>query len=124
MPAILYALAIYFCDLFKSRRRLQAENLFLLHQLNIMLRRALPRPRLRASDRTLLVWMARMCPGLLDLAQVVKPETILRWHRAGFRAFWRWKCRKRAGRPNVDCDLLDLIQRGAHLESTGSSDAW
>src|SRR5262249_13286122 len=127
MHAILYALAISFCHLSKSRRRLQAENLFLRHQLNIALRRALPQPRLRGSDRALLVWMTRMCPGLLDLAQVVKPETILRWHRAGFRAFWCWKSRKRAGRPNVDCDLRDLIQRmsrenpWAHLESTGSS---
>src|SRR5262249_10611019 len=111
MPAILYALAISFCDLFKSRRRLQAENLFLRHQLNITLRRALPPPPFLAGDRTLLVWMARMCPGLLDLAQVVKPETILRWHRAGFRAFWCWKSRKRAGRPNIDRDLRDLIQR-------------
>ena len=111
MPAILYALAISLCDLFKSRRRLQAENLFLRHQLNIALRRALPRRRLRGSDRALLVWMVRLCPGLVDLAQVVKPQTILRWHRAGFRAFWRWKSRNRAGRPNIDRDLRDLIQR-------------
>jgi hypothetical protein len=110
VPAILYALAISLCDLFKSRRRLQAENLFLRHQLNIALR-ALPRRRLRGSDRALLVWMARMCPGLLDLAQVVKPETILRWHRAGFKAFWRWKSRNRAGRPKIDRGLRDLIQQ-------------
>jgi hypothetical protein len=71
------------------------------------LRRALPRRRLRGSDRALLVWMVR----LFDLAQVVKPETILRWHRAGFRAFWRWKSRNRVGRPNIDRDLRDLIQR-------------
>jgi transposase InsO family protein len=110
MPVILYALAISLCDLFKSRRRPQAENLFLRHQLNIALR-ALPRRRLRGSDRALLVWMARMCPGLLDLAQVVKPETILRWHRAGFKAFWRWKSRNRAGRPKIDRGLRDLIQQ-------------
>ena len=111
MLTILYALATSICDLFKSRRRLQAENLFLRHQLNIALRRALPRPRLRDGDRALLVWMARTCPGLLDLAQVVKPETILRWHRAGFKAFWRWKSRNRAGRPKIDRGLRDLIQR-------------
>ncbi|HSQ21166.1 MAG TPA: helix-turn-helix domain-containing protein [Blastocatellia bacterium] len=111
MLAILYALATSICDLFKSRRRLQAENLFLRHQLNIALRRTLPRPRLRDSDRALLGWMARICPGLLDLAQVVKPETILRWHRAGFKAFWRWKFRNRAGRPKIDRGLRDLIER-------------
>jgi hypothetical protein len=90
MLAILYALAISLCDLFKSRRRLQVENLFLRHQLNIAVRRALPRLRMCRSDRALLVWMARLFPGLLELAQVVKPETILRWHRAGCLADpWR-----------------------------------
>jgi hypothetical protein len=78
MLAVLHALGIFVCDLLKSRRRLQAENLFLRHQLNIALRRAPPRPRLRGGDRALLVWLTRICPGLLDLAQVVQPETILR----------------------------------------------
>ena len=77
MLSILHALGIFVCDLLKSRHWLQAENLFLRHQLNIALRRAPPRPRLHASDRALLVWMTRIWPGLLDLAQVVKPETIL-----------------------------------------------
>jgi hypothetical protein len=76
--SILRALGMLVADRFKSRGRLQAENLFLRHQLNIALRRALPRPRLRGSDRALLVWMTRICPSLLDLAQAVKPETILR----------------------------------------------
>jgi transposase InsO family protein len=55
--------------------------------------------------------MTRIYPGLLDLAQVVKPETILRWHRAGFKAYWRWKSRNRAGRPKIDRGLRDLIQQ-------------
>src|SRR5215475_8895607 len=80
-----------FIDLFKSRRRLKAENLFLRHQLNIALMRAPPRLRLCGGDRALLVWMIRLWPSLLGVAQVVEPETILRWHRAGFRTFWRWK---------------------------------
>jgi hypothetical protein len=66
---------------------------------------------LYGSDRALLVWMTRICPALVDLAQVVKPETILRWHRAGFKSFWRWKSRNRAGRPRIDRGLRDLIQR-------------
>src|SRR6202142_240 len=111
MFAILYPLGMFICDLFKSRSRLEAENLFLRHQLNIALRRAPRRLRLRGSDRALLVWMTRIWPNLLDLAQVVQPETILRWHRSGFRAFWRWKSRKRAGRPKIDRGLRDLIQR-------------
>ena len=111
MFAILHLLWIFVVDIFKSRRRLEAENLFLHHQLNIALRRAPPRLRLYGSDRALLVWMTRIWPGLLDISRVVKPETILRWHRSGFKAFWRWKSRNRAGRPKVDRELRDLIGR-------------
>jgi hypothetical protein len=102
---------MFIVDLFKSRRRLEAENLFLRHQLSIALRRAPPRLRLRGSDRALLVWMTRLWPSLLGATQIVQPETILRWHRAGFKAFWRWKSRTRAGRPKIDRGLRDLIRR-------------
>jgi hypothetical protein len=78
MFVILHGLGMFVADMFKSRRRLEAENLFLRHQLNIALRRAPPRPRLYGSDRALLVWITRIWPNLLDLSQVVKPETILR----------------------------------------------
>src|SRR5262245_43028081 len=111
MLAVLHSLGMFIVDLFKSPRRLEAENLFLRHQLNIALRRAPPRLRLRGSDRALLVWMIGRWPRLLGAAQVVQPETILRWHRAGFAAFWRWKSRKRAGRPKIDRGLRDLIRR-------------
>src|SRR5215813_7939112 len=98
MFALLHSLVMFVIDVFKSPRRLEAENLFLRHQLSIALRRAPSRLRLRGSDRALLVWMTRRWPSLLGAAHVVQPETILRWHRAGFTAFWRWKSRKRAGR--------------------------
>src|SRR5437868_8458265 len=111
MLAILHSFGMFFADIFKSRRRLEAENLFLRHQLSIALRRAPSRLRLRGSDRALLVWMIRLWPSLLGAAQVIQPETILRWHRSGFKAFWRWKSRKRAGRPKIDRSLRDLIQR-------------
>ena len=111
MLAILHLLLMFVGDIFKSRRRLEADNLLLRHQLNIALRRAPHRLRLRGSDRALLVLMTWLWPGLLDLSQVVKPETILRWHRAGFKAFWRWKSRRRVGRPKVDRVLRDLIRR-------------
>jgi len=99
------------------RRHLQvaaqarAENLFLRHQLNIALRRSPHRLRLRGSDRALFVLMTRLWPSLLDLSKVVKPETILRWHRCGFKVFWRWKSRNMVGRPKVDWELRDLIRR-------------
>jgi hypothetical protein len=89
MFAILHAFGIMIADLFKSRSRLEAENLFLRHQLNIALRQAPDRSRLRGSDRVLLVWMIKLWPSLLSSAQVVQPETILGWHRMGFKAFWR-----------------------------------
>jgi hypothetical protein len=111
MLAILHALGMLVADLFKSRHRLEAENLLLRHQLTIALRRAPPRLRLLGSDRALLTWMTRLWPSLLDAVQVVQPETIQRWHRAGFKMFWRWKSRHRAGRPRIDRGLRDLIRR-------------
>ncbi len=111
MLAILHSLVLFVADLFKSRYRLEAENLFLRHQLNIALRRAPQRLRLYGIDRALLIWMTRIWPNLLDISQVVKPETILRWHRSGFKVFWRGKSRNRAGRPKVDRGLRDLIRR-------------
>ena len=111
MFAILHVLGMFVADLFKSRCRLEAENLLLRHQLTIAMRQAPPRLRLRGSDRTLLTLMTRVWPSLLDAVQVVQPETILRWHRAGFKSFWRWKSRHRAGRPRIDRSLRDLIRR-------------
>jgi hypothetical protein len=111
MLAILYALGMFVADLFKSRTRLEAENLFLRHQLTLALRQKRPRIRLRGNDRALLVWMVRLWPSLLDTVHVVQPETILRWHRAGVRAVWRWKSRNTAGRPKIDRELRALIRR-------------
>src|SRR5215510_9661882 len=111
MFPFLHSLAMFGVDLFKPPHRLEAENLFLRHQLSIALRGAPSRLRLRGSDRALLVWMTRLWPSLLGAAQVVQPETILRWHRAGFTAFWRWKSRQRTGRPRIDRELRDLIRR-------------
>ena len=74
MLAVLHTLRTFVVDLFKPRWRLQAENLFLRHQLGIALRRAPPRFCLHNTDRTLLLWMARLWPNLLGLARVVRPE--------------------------------------------------
>ena len=127
MFAILHALGMFVADLFKSRSRLEAENLLLRHQLGLALRRKPRRRRLRGGDRALLVWMTRLWPGLLGAVQVVQPETVLPWDRAGFKMFWRWKSRHRAGRPRIDRRLRDLIRRisnknhfGAHSGSMAS----
>jgi transposase InsO family protein len=90
-------LGTFIADLLKSRRRLEGENLLRL--------------RLRGSDRALMVWMTRLWPSLLALARVVQPATILRWHRAGFRTYWRWKSQGQRGRPRIEHELRDLIRR-------------
>src|SRR2546429_7167125 len=110
MLVFLQLLGTFVANLLKSRHRLEVENLFLRHQLNIALRGSPRRLRLRGSDRALLVWMTWLWPSLLGLSRIVQPDTILRWHRAGFRAYWRWKSRGRPGRPRVSRELRELIQ--------------
>src|SRR5258707_13837228 len=124
MFALLQSLAMFVIDLFKSPRRLEAENLFLRHQLSIALRRAPPRLRLRGSDRALLVWMTRLWPSLLDAAQVVQPETILRWHRAGFlRDLIR---RMSKENPNWGASRIhgELLMLGFEVPSRPSPNTW
>ena len=72
-------------SLFRGRARLEAENVVLRHQLNILRRSAPRRLRLSNVDRVLLVWLHRLCPNVLDAIRLVRPETIVRWHRQGFR---------------------------------------
>ncbi|MFL6796559.1 MAG: integrase core domain-containing protein [Xanthobacteraceae bacterium] len=110
MLALLQLVFALVVNPFKSQRRLEIENLYLRHQLNIALRRA-RRFRLCGTDRALLVWMTRRWPDLLDLSRVVRPETILRWHRVGFRAYWRWKSRNQVGRPKISSELRQLIRQ-------------
>ena len=98
-------------DRFKSRHRLEIENLYLRHQLNIAMRKAPQRLRLRGADRAFMVWMTRLWPGLFSLSRVVRPDTIMRWHRAGFAAYWRWKSRGQPGRPRISSELRELIRR-------------
>jgi hypothetical protein len=111
MLAVLHTLWMFIVDLFKPRWQLQAENLFLRHQLGIVLRRTPRRFCLHNSDRALLVWTTRLWPHLLGLARVVQPETIVQWHRAGCRRYWRWKSRTRAGRPRIAPEIRGLIRR-------------
>ncbi len=96
---------------FKSRSRLEAENAALRHQL-IVLRRKVPgRVRLTNSDRWFLVQLYRWFPSILQVLTIIRPETLVRWHRAGFRCYWRWKSRARGGRPKIATDLRALIRR-------------
>jgi hypothetical protein len=101
----------YVWSCFQSRQRLQAEIVVLRHQLNILRRKTPKRPKLSNSDRVLLVWLYRLFPGIVGAVTIIRPETVIGWHRAGFRVWWRWKSRNRGGRPKVDRELRDLIHR-------------
>jgi hypothetical protein len=98
-------------DCFKSRRQLEAEILVLRHQLNVLQQRAPRRLHLRWVDRALFVWFYRRCPRILDAITIVRPETVVRWHRMGFAAYWRWKSRSVGGRPRISKEVRDLIRR-------------
>ena len=77
----------------KSRARLEAENIVLRQQVIVLSRKARPRVRLRNIDRLIFIWLCRMFPSILNGITVIKPETVIRWHRSGFGAYWRWKSR-------------------------------
>ena len=99
------------CDCFKPRLQREAEILVLRHQLNILQQRAPRRPNLRWADRTLFIWLYRRCPRILHAITLVRPETVVRWHRMGFAAYWRWKSRSPGGRPRIAKEVRDLIRR-------------
>src|SRR4030065_2883498 len=88
-------------SLFRSRAKLEAENLVLRQQINVLRRRTPQRPHLNNTDRFLFVWLYRWFPSAIGAIAIVRPETIIRWHRAGFRAYWRWRARYSVGRPQI-----------------------
>src|ERR1700736_6369406 len=94
---------------FRSRAVVELENLALRHQLRVLRRQRPGRPRLFAIDRLLWVWLYRLWPRCLDTMVLVKPATVVQWHRQGFRLFWRW--RSRSGRPSVDREIRELIRQ-------------
>src|SRR5258708_4493927 len=95
----------------KSQANLEAENLVLRQQVIALSRKSGSRVRLRNIDRLIFVWLYRFFPSILNAITGVKPETVIRWHRCGFRAYWRWKSRRRGGRPKIDRQIRDLIRR-------------
>src|SRR5206468_3098523 len=93
----------------RSRASLEAEILTLRHQLNVLHRKA-PKRLFSNFDRLVFASLYRLAPGILNALVIVKPETVIRWHRAGFRLFWRWKARARGGRPKVPLEIRQLIR--------------
>src|ERR1700738_521481 len=96
---------------FTRRARLEAENLILRQQLVVLRRQQPKRVRLWNIDGLLTVWLYRLYASLLDAIIIVQPETVIRWHRRGFRAYWRWKSHYVGGRPWIDADIRALIRR-------------
>jgi len=96
---------------FKSKLRLEAENAVLRHQLMVLRRKLRGRVRLTNHDRWFFIQLYRWVPSILEVLTIIQPETLVRWHRAGFRCYWRWKSRRRGGRPQIETELRGLIRR-------------
>ena len=103
----------------QSQVALQIENAALRHQLAVLQRQARGRPRLRPVDRLFWAWLCHLWPGWRQALVIVKPDTVVRWHRRGFRLYWRWKSRPRGpGRPRVSRAVQALIRQMCHANPT------
>jgi len=111
MIALFWLLLALSVSPFKSKNGLAAENAALRHQLIVLQRRVRGRVQLTNGDRLFLVTLYRWFPSVLRAITIVRPETLVRWHRAGFRRYWRWKSRSLGGRPKIDGELRALIRR-------------
>jgi putative transposase len=108
----MFALLICLRDCFRNRAVLQAEIIALRHQLLVLHRSNRGRRvHLKLCDRLLWVWLSRLWAGWRSALLIVKPETVIAWHRKGFRLYWTWKSRHRQGRPAVAIEVRDLIRR-------------
>ena len=113
--------------LFRSRASREAEILALRHQLNVLRRKSPKRPTFGGIDRLVFAGLYRFAPGVLNALRIIKPETVIRWHRAGFRAYWRWKSRPYNGRKpywRFASSFERSVSRtrsGAHLGSMANS---
>jgi hypothetical protein len=96
---------------FRSKSWLEAENAVLRHQLIVLRRKMRGRPQLTNNDRWFFIQLYRWFPSILQVLTIIRPDTLVRWHRAGFRRYWRWKSRPRGGRPQIETELRVLIRR-------------
>src|SRR5271156_5500278 len=98
MPEVCSLIWLALVGAFRSRVSLEAENTILRHQLNVLRRKSPKRPTFGVLDRLIFAGLYRLAPKVLGALAIVKPETVIKWHRAGFRSYWRWKSRRRGGR--------------------------
>src|SRR3979409_1570375 len=111
MRGVCRLICLALVGLFRSRASLQAEILTLRHQLNVLRRKSPQRLTFSSIDRLVFAGLYRLAPGVLDALKIVRPETVIRWHRAGFRRYWRWKARPASGRPKTPVEVCQLITR-------------
>src|ERR1700730_3588577 len=111
MIGLIWFVLAVLASLFKSKIRLEAENAALRHQLIVLRRTLRGRVRFTNHDRWFFVQLYRWFPSILTVLTIIRPATLVRWHRAGFRCYWRWKSRRRGGRPQIEADLRALIRR-------------
>jgi hypothetical protein len=97
--------------IYPDAMRLEAENVVLRHQLIVLRRRLRGRVRPTNHDRWFFIQLYRWFPSILKVLTIIRPETLVRWHRAGFRCDWRWKSRPQGGRPQIDTKLRGLVRR-------------
>jgi len=95
----------------RPKSRLEAENAALRHQLVVLQRKVRGRIEFTNGDRLFFILLYRLFPSILKAMAIVRPETVVRWHRAGFRRYWRWNSRGRGGRPPISAELRALIRR-------------
>src|SRR5713101_7640317 len=111
MIALIWFVLAVLASPFESKSRLEAENAVLRHQLIVLRRKVRGRAQLTNNDRWFLVQTYRWFPSILTVVTIVQPETLVRWHRAGFRRYWRWKSSSRGGRPRIEMELRALIRQ-------------
>jgi len=111
MKNLFLALFYYIRACFKSQQELEAENVLLRQQLAVARLKAPRRIRVGFWDRLIIVLLYRLSPSVFDAIHIVRPETVVRWHRQGFKAYWRRKSTPKGGRPKMDRELRDLIRR-------------
>src|SRR5215469_14246312 len=99
MIGLFYFVLAVLASPFKSRVRVEAENAVLRRQLIVLKRSRRGRARLTNHDRLFFIQLYRWFPSILQAVTIIRPETLVRWHRAGFRGYWRWKSRPLGGRP-------------------------
>jgi putative transposase len=110
MTSVLISLLLTLRGLVRSRAALHLEVLALRHQLQVLQRSRSRRLRLVRADRWLWAWLSRSWSAWRTTLVIVQPETVIAWHRQGFRLFWTWKCRRRIGRQAVPSDVRALIR--------------